>query len=47
LTRPERFAKKRGKFIIRISLGILIFLFNSCFIFAYLISKDFKIEHEC
>jgi hypothetical protein len=25
LTRPERFAKKRGKFIIRISLGILIF----------------------
>jgi uncharacterized protein (DUF983 family) len=25
LTRPERFAKKRGKFIIRISLGVLIF----------------------
>jgi hypothetical protein len=25
LTRPERFAKKRGKFIIQVSLGILIF----------------------
>jgi hypothetical protein len=24
-TRPERFAKKRGKFIIQVSLGILIF----------------------